>query len=160
MAALAKFHAAAFALERLNRRLAVVDEANLERARATNRRTDEEGARHRLFGLYGLSREDDTGAGGSSLLEALAIIGRHEGIDFRWPARPNTSESGVVLGEVLDASGVRGRRVRFDPRDRWWTGDSGTMLAFREDDGRPVALLPGVLGRYREVDPVRGTARG
>ena len=92
LAALANFHATAFALERLNRRLAVVDQANLERARATNRRADEEGARHRLFDLYGLSRADDAGAGGSSLLESLAIIGRHEGIDFRWPARPDTSE--------------------------------------------------------------------
>ena len=154
LAALANFHATAFALERLNRRLAVVDQANLDRARATNRRTDEEGARHRLFDLYGLSLADDAGAGGSSLLEALAIIGRHEGIDFRWPARPDTSESDVVLGDVLDACGVRGRRVRLDPQDRWWTGDSGAMLAFRKDDGRPVALLPGVLGRYREVDPV------
>ena len=150
--ALASFHATAFALERLNRRLAVVDQANLERARATNRRTDEEGARRRLFDLYGLSRED--GAGGASLLEVLAVIGRHEGIDFRWPEGPDTSGSAVALGEVLDASGVRGRRVRLDPQDRWWIGDSGAMLAFRADDGRPVALLPGVLGRYREVDPV------
>ena len=49
--ALASFHTAAFALERLNWRLAVVDQANLERARATSRRSDEEGARRRLVVL-------------------------------------------------------------------------------------------------------------
>ena len=105
LAALANFHATAFALERLNRRLAVVDEANLERARVTNRRTDEEGARHRLFDLYGLSREDDTGAGGSSLLEALAIIGRHKGIDFR-------------CMDVLPAAAERRRRTAGSVPDR------------------------------------------
>ena len=41
--ALASFHAAAFTLERLNRRLAVVDEANLERARTMSRHTAEKG---------------------------------------------------------------------------------------------------------------------
>ncbi|MDE0192134.1 MAG: ATP-binding cassette domain-containing protein, partial [Gammaproteobacteria bacterium] len=32
--------------------------------------------------------------------------------------------------------------------------DSNAMLAFREEDGQPVALLPGMFGRYRLVDPV------
>ena len=55
--ALANFHTLAFELERLNRRFAVVDQANLERERATNRRADEDRARHRLFNLYGLARD-------------------------------------------------------------------------------------------------------
>ena len=155
--ALASFHAVVFSLERLNRRLAVVDQANLERTRATSRRSDEEGARRRLFDLYGLSEEGGAGAGDSALLEVLRIIGRHEGIDFKWPARTNASEAAVVLGDVLSASGVRGRQVRLSREDRWWIGDSGAMLAFRARDGRPVALLPGVLGRYREVDPAGGS---
>ena len=152
--ALAAFHAVAFSLVRLNRGLAAVDQANLERARATNRRTDEEGARHRLFNLYGLPEPEGAGAGDSALLEALRIVGRHEGIDFTWPERKDASDSAAVLGRVLDASGVRARRVRLAREDRWWVGDSGAMLAFRADDDRPVALLPGVLGPYREVDPV------
>ena len=60
--ALTHFHSVAFSLERLNRRLAVVDQANLDRARATNRRADEEGARRRLFNLYGLSEPEEAGA--------------------------------------------------------------------------------------------------
>ena len=39
--ALAAFHSVAFGMERINRRLAVVDDANLERARTTSRQTAE-----------------------------------------------------------------------------------------------------------------------
>ncbi len=152
--ALAKFHAVAFSLERLNRGLTVVDQANLERARAANRRTDEEGARRRLFNLYDLPEPDGAAAGDSALLEALRAVGAHEGIDFKWPERNEASGSDAVLRKVLEASGVRGRRVRLASQDRWWVGDSGAMLAFRADGDRPVALLPGVLGSYLEVDPV------
>jgi len=152
--ALADFHAVAFSLERLNRRLAVVDQANLERARTTNRRVDEESARRRLFNLYGLPEPDGAVTQDSALSEALRTVGAHEGIDFKWPERSDASEADTLLREVLDASGIRGRRVRLASQERWWVGDSGAMLAFRADDSRPVALLPGVLGPYREVDPV------
>ena len=58
------------------------------------------------------------------------------------------------LVDILDASGVRARRVRLKAEDNWWRSDSNAMLAFRAEDGRPVALLPGMFGRYREIDPV------
>ena len=156
LSALHGFHAAAFSLERLNRRLAVVDQANVVRAGANNRRSDEEGARHGLFNLYGLSREtDDEGAGDSALREALQLIGRHEGIDFKWPPATGDADSPPLLGDILDASGVRGRRVRLAAADSWWATDCGAMLAFRADDGRPVALLPSAIGNYREIGPGR-----
>lgn len=158
LGALASFHAAAFALMRLDRSLAVVDQANLERARARSRRTDEESARRRLFNLYD-RRPDDGAAGDSALFEALRIIGRQEGIDFRFPDRAGASDAPVGLDDVIDASGVRTRRVRLDHAHRWWRGDSHAMLAFRKEDGRPVALLPGRLGRYREIDPVERRRR-
>ena len=151
--ALNAFNHVAFSLERLNRRLAVVDEANLERARATNRRDDEEGARRRLFNLYGLLDTGVDAAAESALHAALRVIGRHARIEFQRPAARDPSTPADTLARVLSASGVRGRRVRLTPEDRWWVGDSGAMLAFRADDGRPVALLPGVWGNYREIDP-------
>ena len=153
LAALAHFHVVAFSVERLNRSLAIVDQANLERARAANRRTDEDGARRRLFNLYGLSRDAGAASEDSALIDALRIIGGHAGIEFRSPGPAAPADLDARLGNILDASGVRGRRVRLAADDRWWIGNSGAMLAFREEDGRPVALLPGVLGRYREVDP-------
>ena len=152
--ALASFHAVAFNLERLNRRLAVVDDANLERERTTSRRTAERAARARLFNIYDLPVERDAQLEDTALADALQIIGNHQGIDFRIPVRSGPSDSPVGLIDILDASGVRARRMRFQARDNWWRGDSGAMLAFRAGDGRPVALLPGAFGGYREVDPV------
>ncbi len=152
--ALAGFHAMALALERHNRRLAVVDDANLERARTTSRRTAEQAARQRLFNIYDQPVDPEAGRAGSDLAGALRIIGRREGIDFRIPARSERSESPVSLVDILDASGVRARRVSFREAGSWWRGDSNAILAFRSEDGRPVALLPGSFGRYREIDPV------
>ncbi|MDE0250812.1 MAG: hypothetical protein OXK72_07390, partial [Gammaproteobacteria bacterium] len=141
--ALASFHAVAFALERLNRQLAVVDEVNLERARTTSRRTAEKTARQRLFNIYDLPIGQDTRVEDTALTDALQIIGRHEGIDFKIPARSEPSDTPVSLVEVLDASAVRARRVRLKAEDHWWRGDSNAMLGFRAEDGQPVALLPG-----------------
>ena len=152
--ALASFHAVAFNLERLNRRLAVVDDANLERERTTSRRTAEKAARQRLFNIYELPLDRETRVEDTALADALQIIGRHEGIDFRIPMRSGPSDSPLGLVDVLDASGVRARRVRFDAERNWWRGDSNALLAFRAEDGQPVALLPGMFGRYREIDPV------
>ena len=152
--ALATFHAVAFNLERLNRRLAVVDEANLERERTTSRRTAERAARARLFNIYDLPVDRDAQVEDTALKDAMQIIGRHQGIDFKIPARSGPSDSPVGLVDILDASGVRARRVRFNAEGPWWRGDSGAMLAFRAEDGQPVALLPTTFGGYREVDPV------
>ncbi len=152
--ALASFHAVAFALERLNRRLAVVDDANLERARTASRRTAERVARQRLFNIYDLPIDRAANVEDTMLADALQAIGRHEGIAFKIPARPGTSDSPVGLVDILDASGVRARRVRFKAEGDWWRGDSNAMLGFRAADGQPVALLPGAFGRYREFDPV------
>ena len=73
--ALASFHAAAFALERLNRRLAVADDANLERARTMSRRTAERAARQRLFNIYDLPIDQDASVEDTALADALQIIG-------------------------------------------------------------------------------------
>ena len=158
--ALSAFNQVAFSLERLNRQIAVVDQANLARARVISRHGDEQEARRRLFDLYGVQDEE---ADDSALHDVLKVIGRHAGIVFqRPPAAGQATEPSTVaatLARVLSASGIRGRRVRLAPEDRWWTGDSGALLAFRADDGRPVALLPGVLGNYREVDPASGRKR-
>ena len=132
----------------------MVDDANLERARTTSRRTAERAARQRLFNIYDLPIDRDARVEDTALADALQIIGRHEGIDFKIPARSGPSDSPIGLVDILDASGVRARRVRFKAEGNWWRGDSNAMLAFRAEDGQPVALLPGMFGRYREIDPV------
>ncbi|MYF88899.1 MAG: hypothetical protein F4186_05810, partial [Boseongicola sp. SB0676_bin_33] len=153
LGALATFHKIAFVLERVNRRLAVVDDANLERAMTKSRRTAENAARQRLFNIYDQPVDRDAAAEDTALADALQVIGHHEGIDFKVPARRDPSASPVGLLDILDASGVRARRVRLRQEDKWWRGDSNALLAFRAKDGEPVALLPGLFGNYRQIDP-------
>ena len=153
--ALAEFHRLALDAERFNRRLLLVDEANLQVSRASRRRQDAASARRELFGVLG--RHLAATGRGETLQAALTSIGKHEGIDFRLPddrGAPRTTAPS--LRDVLHGSGVRCRQVRLADDDRWWRGDSGALLAFRRADAQPVALLPGAWGRYRLVDPQSG----
>lgn len=153
---LAEFHKLALGAEQINRLLLIADEANEQTARSIYRRRDEERARHDLFSVLG-SSAPTTATGDSGLLAVLEVIGKHEGIEFRLPTRRRvTVDEELTLQEILQTSGVRSRKVLLSVEDRWWVGDSGAMLGYRQEDGRPVALLPRMNGRYREVDPVAG----
>ena len=154
LSSLASFHASAFEVERINLRLALVDDANLERARTESRQAAEKAARQRLLNIYDLPAEDDIGSGKLPLAEALHIIGRHENIQFKIPVRSGPSAAPVGLVDILDASGIRARCVSLRNEPSWWRSDSNALLAFRTGDGLPLALLPGIFGRYRAVDPV------
>ena len=154
--ALAEFHGLALGAEQINRLLLIADEANEQTARSIHRRRDEELARHNLFSVLG-SPSPTIAASGSGLLAVLEVIGKREGIEFRPPARRRVMvDEELSLQEILQTSGVRSRKVLLSAEDRWWVGDSGAMLGYRQEDGRPVALLPSMTGRYREVDPVAG----
>ena len=154
--ALPEFHRLAFGAEAVNRRLLLVDEANLQAARITQRARDEATARRGLADLSDTRREHSR-AHDDGLMAALNAIGRHEGLSVRvMEAVPGKEPS---LPEILTRSGVRARRVRLRREDRWWSGDSGALLAFRREDARPVALLPTASGRYRLLDPVSGQSK-
>ena len=154
--ALAEFHRLALSAEELNRRLTLVDMANLQRAQARHRRRSEEHARHNLFGVLD-GRRSMAETDESALLGALELVGRHEGIRFRSPPRRRGMDEGDPdLTEIQRVSGVRARKIRLDDDDRWWLGDSGALLAFRRGSGNPLALIPGTSGRYRAVDPAVG----
>ena len=153
--ALPGFHRLAFGAEGFNRRLALVDQANLQVSSSEWRRRDEDQARRRLFELF--TPSSPAASGGDALLDALRAVGRSDGIEIRAPSGvSNPSEVPPSVHDLLYESGVRARRVRLSPEDRWWRGDSGAMLAFRREGGRPVALLPGASGRYRLYDPKNG----
>ena len=154
VAALADFHRMALGAEHFNRMLSLADEVNEQTARATHRRLDEEQARQDLFNILDPSRPAADG-GGSELLAALKLIGEREGIEFRLPP-PGRGAEEPSLQDILDASGVRCRKVRLSPEERWWLGDSGAMLGFSRDHGGPVALLPGRRARYSVEDPASG----
>lgn len=154
--ALPEFHRLALGAEAINRRLMLADEANLQVARTVHRRRDEDAARKNLLTLSGVPRGQPAADGGA-LVHALKVIGRHEGITIRTP--PVDEGRDPSLNEIVQASGVRARRVRLSAEDRWWLGDSGAMLAFSRDDGRPLVLLPDAGGRYRLLDATSGQSR-
>ena len=156
--ALAEFHRLALSADELNRRLTLVDMANLQRAQTRYRLQSEERARRGLFGVLD-ARPLAAGDDGAALLGAVEAVGRHEGIRFRAPPRRKAAEEGPPdLSEIQRVSGIRARGIRLDADDRWWLGDSGALLAWRRGSGDPVALLPGASGRYRALDPETGRA--
>ena len=158
LAALAEYHHLIIGAEQINRLLLLADEANEQTALTLHRRRDEERARRNLYGVLG-SPDAAVDDSDSTLLAALRIIGEREGIVFRPPSRRKASvDEQLSLQEILEVSGVRSRKVQLTVEDRWWEGDSGAMLGFRHEDGRPLALLPGLSGRYRALDPVTGEA--
>ena len=153
--ALAEFHRLALSAEEINRRLVLVDMANLQRAQVQRRSRSEERARDSLIRVLN-ARPSPVGDDASGLLGALEAVGRHEGIRFRAPPHRKGTDEPPDLTEIQRVSGVRARRVKLAADDRWWRGDSGAMLAFRRESGNPVALVPGVSGRYRMIDPETG----
>ena len=150
---LAAFHETAMAAEKLNRQVALVDIANLQVDTSKLRDAQEDEARAQLARIAQLDRETGT-AQEPTLMRTLRIIGDKEKIDFVEP-RGDAPRS---LGNILIASGVRGRQVRLAAETNWWTGDSFSLLAFRREDNRPVALITSALGRYRLVDPASNTS--
>ena len=157
--ALASARIVGYTLERLNRQLAVVDEANLERARTSSRRHAEKVSRERLFNIYDQPLDHDSHVEERSLMAALKLVGHHHRLEFESPTRAGPTDAPLTLVDVLDTSDVRARRVDLQHAGRWWHGDSHALLAFREEDGHPVALLPSAFGRYREVDPVNNRSK-
>ena len=151
MEMIAVFHRLVFALEHINRKLALVDEANLERARYTSRQTIEKNARQRLFNIYDLPVEQTEDEEHSSLIQALIKVGEFDGIIFNIPKRIGLSKVPICLTDILNASGVRARQVTLSMGQKWWQRDAGPLLAVTKSGNQYVALLPNFFGRYRMI---------
>lgn len=150
---LAAFHATAMAAEKLNRQVALIDVANLQVDTSKLRDAQEDEARAELARIAKPDRKPKESEH-SALMRALRIIGKKEKIDFVEPK----GDAPHSLGNILIASGVRGRQVRLGAETNWWTGDSFSLLAFQRDGNRPVALITNALGRYRLLDPSSDTS--
>ncbi|MCY4365729.1 MAG: ATP-binding cassette domain-containing protein [Chloroflexi bacterium] len=152
--ALMEFNRLAMRAHDTNRALALADVFNFRTASALHRQLSEERARRSLFSV--LSGQPPRMEGDSALWRVLEQVGSHESIQFRGPPRTGQSASydnETTLDEIINSSGVRARSVALRHHQRWWLSDSGAMLAFRREDGSPVALLPGATGRYVMFDP-------
>ena len=139
--ALTDFHSIAVTTEMLNRKIALVDIANLQLDSSSLRDAQERDARLELKRIASPGRADAP-RDRSPLLGALKLIGEREQIEFTCPDSPGEP----ALEDILVTSAVRAREVNLNSEPNWWMGDSFSMLGFRAEDGSPVALIPGALG--------------
>jgi ATP-binding cassette subfamily C protein len=97
----------------------------------------------------------------TALLTALGAVGKAIDVEFREPESFSAQLSRHdQVAAITRASGTRLRRVKLV--GDWWNDDVGTLLAFREQDGTPVALICnyrhlGFRRFYEVVDPSTGT---
>ena len=124
---LSKFHRRLLDAERVNRLLAVVDEANLQMDRSTLRREHEQRARTELRRLFEQTSSDTALP---ALHEALRVVGDYEGIEFQFPETDPDDSMGDPVVEIAFSSRVRARAVRLESYKRWWFGDNGALLGF------------------------------
>ena len=81
---------------------------------------------------------------------ACRVVGDALGVPITAPARTE-SAGRSTLADIARASRLRTRAVLL--RDDWWRHDHGPLLAFREANGAPCALVPRRGGMYILHDP-------
>lgn len=93
---------------------------------------------------------------GTPLLVAAGAVAKAIGVTIRPPARSEDFKRvKEPLEAIVRASRLRMRRVLL--RDNWWEKDCGPMVAYIQEDNRPVALLPASPTRYSIFDPASRT---
>lgn len=158
-AGLHALHALALACEAFNSTLGAVDEFNRLTEKAERR---ERTRRDALEGLASVMGDRPTPAAAAELSDdplflACAAVGRSAGITMR-PAPKRVADHVArqrdPLLEIVKASRARTRPVTLEAG--WWRTDQGPLLAFRREDGAPVALVPRSHDQYDLFDPATG----
>lgn len=110
-----------------------------------------------------LSREGKTpplvGPDQDPLLSVCRLIGAHIKVKIKQAPVAEQDDEDETQGvdpllEIARASGIRTRQVML--KGRWWIQDCGPLVAYLEENGQPVALLPEGPSRYEFIDPVGG----
>jgi NHLM bacteriocin system ABC transporter ATP-binding protein len=131
-----------------------------ERARIAKRRDEDEARvdqsmRRLMAPLSGSGESEPMSGVRHPLVRACEAIGRVQHITFVPPAEVLR---GMPMRDPVRAicrsSGVRARRVALE--ESWYREEGMPLLAFRESDEQPLALLPRG-NRYYLWDPVEGT---
>jgi NHLM bacteriocin system ABC transporter ATP-binding protein len=100
----------------------------------------------------------DATDGADPLLDACRIAAA--AIDARIiapPDRPRARHGATQAAEIARASHLRSRRVLL--RADWWRRDVGPLVAWRSNNGAPIAIVPVAPGRHLIVDPESGARR-
>ncbi|MEG6520668.1 NHLP bacteriocin export ABC transporter permease/ATPase subunit [Desulfotomaculum sp. 1211_IL3151] len=87
------------------------------------------------------------------LFRACAAVGRAKNIKIvpSNELKKGNPASKDLLGDIARSSQIRIRQIIL--KDRWWQEDNGALLVYKEEDGRPVALLPLSPTKYELYDP-------
>lgn len=104
--------------------------------------------------LHPLALTEPAEPDGDPLFAACRLVLKALGVEARRPPHQDTSAWREPLAEIAKASRVRLRQVALD--HDWWQSDSGPMVGYTADAGRPVALLPVSSRQYELVDPTVG----
>lgn len=111
-----------------------------------------EGACERISRVLSEEKEFVFEPGGGHLLEACRLVGQALGIRIRPPVSSAVGPAAQEqIREIARASRVRIREVFL--KGNWWQRDNGHLVAFREDDERPLALIQESSSTYSVHDP-------
>jgi len=89
-----------------------------------------------------------------NLYGAVRAVAHASGITLRSIKSDNLARLQDPLQAIAQASRIRIRRVLLT--NRWWRKDCGSLLAYRQSDNQPVALIALAPGRYELFDPAQG----
>ncbi|KUO73813.1 MAG: bacteriocin ABC transporter ATP-binding protein [Clostridia bacterium BRH_c25] len=90
------------------------------------------------------------------LLTACGIVGKAAKIIIKHPPKAAAGNvSRDPLDDIARASQIKLRQVAL--KGEWWTQDSGPLLAYMEQDNRPVALVPFSPNKYKLYDSINKT---
>lgn len=90
----------------------------------------------------------------NKLVLACQLVASKMNIEITIPKKEVIDNSKDPLYEISKASRIRYRRVAM--KGNWWRQDNGPLLAFIEEDNRPIALIPASTDKYEMVDVVNG----
>lgn len=147
------FYELIFKCEFFNTRLVAVDDFNLSQFKTHHNRRIREQALNQLASVLD-ERETPVPetADENPLVKACQMVGQACGVTIKSPPKSQENDAALdPLREISQVSGVRMRQVIL--KDNWWEQDNGALLAFYDEDKRPVALLPKQAGSYELYDP-------
>ena len=102
------------------------------------------------------SQDELTGGSGEPLITACQIVGSAMKIKIVPPPQSvRQNHSTITLDDLARASQLRVRQVAL--KGEWWNQDNGPLLAYMEEDNRPVALIPRTPGQYLLHDPAHNS---
>lgn len=103
----------------------------------------------------GIAAQLNQGLVDNLLFKVCQAVGTSKRIKISLPSKLKENMAAPakdLLGDIARASQIRTREVIL--KDKWWLKDSGALVAYLEEDGRPVALLPLSPKKYELYDPL------